>query len=259
MTGTPIERIKAFLRATEERTCDETVPTPHGVALRTPSLALVWQLNAIHVDDAAADAAVLAAEADEVQADLSHRKLVVHDEECGARLADWFGAQGWNVFRLLVMVRARPPDRPPAPGVGAEVSRRRGAAVLAAFRREQPFGWQERAVAQLAAMDERYQRVAGGRDFAAPASEPACACRLYTNGELAQIDEVGTVAAERGRGYARATVLAAADAAAAEGRDPVFLLTDASDWPQHLYRRLGFDVIGAVYEFLKVPLGRARP
>jgi hypothetical protein len=50
-------------------------------------------------------------------------------------------------------------------------------------------------------------------------------------------------------------VLAAADAAAADGHDLVFLLTDGNDWPQHLYRRLGFDEAGAVYEFLKLPLG----
>jgi hypothetical protein len=49
-------------------------------------------------------------------------------------------------------------------------------------------------------------------------------------------------------------VVAAADAAAAEGCDSVFMVTDASDWPQALYRSLGFDEIGATYEFLKVPI-----
>jgi len=36
-------------------------------------------------------------------------------------------------------------------------------------------------------------------------------------------------------------------------------LTDASDWPHRWYRTLGFSEIGSVYEFLKLPLGRARP
>jgi predicted GNAT family acetyltransferase len=101
--------------------------------------------------------------------------------------------------------------------------------------------------------------VAAGRDFAAPPDDPAAACRLYNDGSLAQVDEVGTLEARRGRGHARAAVLAAADAAAAEGRDPIFLLTDAGDWPQELYGRLGFDKIGSVYEFLKLPLAGARP
>ena len=43
-----------------------------------------------------------------------------------------------------------------------------------------------------------------------------------------------------------------------EGCDPVFLLTDAADWPQKLYGRLGFSPIGQLYEFLKLPLGTGR-
>jgi ribosomal protein S18 acetylase RimI-like enzyme len=63
---------------------------------------------------------------------------------------------------------------------------------------------------------------------------------------------VGTLQARRRRGHARAAVAAAADTAAAEGAEQVFMVTDAADWPQELYRSLGFDEIGATYEFLKV-------
>jgi ribosomal protein S18 acetylase RimI-like enzyme len=129
-----------------------------------------------------------------------------------------------------------------------------GAAALAAFRREQPFGWQDEAIRQLAEMDARYDRVVAARDFASPPDDPACACRLYAHDGLGQVDEVGTVQARRRRGHARAAVAAAADAAAAGGCDGVFLVTDAADWPQDLYRRLGFDEIGATYEFLKIPI-----
>jgi hypothetical protein len=30
------------------------------------------------------------------------------------------------------------------------------------------------------------------------------------------------------------------------------MVTDAADWPQELYRSLGFDEIGSTYEFLKI-------
>jgi ribosomal protein S18 acetylase RimI-like enzyme len=253
-----IERIHEFMRRTEEGVCDELVPTAHGVAMVTPSLPLVWQVNAIRVEDPEASAEQLSADADAVQARYGHRKLVVHDEELGARLAPTLAAGGWNVFRVLVMLRRRPPDRPLEPGAGGEVSRDVGAATLAAFRREQPFGWQDEAVRQLAAMDERYGRVVGARDFAAPPDDPACACRLYVHDGIGQVDEVGTLEARRGRGHARAAVAAAADAATAAGCEHVFMVTDAADWPQELYRRLGFDEIGATYEFLKVPVS-SRP
>jgi GNAT superfamily N-acetyltransferase len=225
----------------------------------TPSLPLVWQLNALRVEDGDATADELEAEAERMLADFGHRKLVVPDESLGARIAPSLAARGWNVYRLLVMVRRRPPDRLPEPGAGGEVHRSAGAAVLSAFRREQPFGSQEEAVRQLAEMDDRFTRAAGGRYFAAPPREPASACRLYSDDRVAQIDEVGTLESGRNRGLARAAVLAAADSATVAGHDLVFLLTDASDWPQRLYRRLGFDAIGSVYELLKLPLGSARP
>jgi GNAT superfamily N-acetyltransferase len=254
-----LERIRRFLRQAEDAVCDELRPAPHGTAMLTPSLPLVWQLNALRVEDATATPDDVEAEVEGLLAGFGHRKLVVPQEEVGARIAASLAARGWNVYRLLVMVRRRPPDRLPQPGAGAEVHRSTGAAVLSAFRREQPFGSQEEAVRQLAEMDDRFTRAAGGRYFAAPPQEPASACRLYSDGEVAQIDEVGTLERGRNRGLARAAVLAAADAAASAGHDLVFLLTDASDWPQRLYRRLGFDVIGSVYELLKLPLGSARP
>jgi ribosomal protein S18 acetylase RimI-like enzyme len=249
-----IERIHAFMRRAEEGVCDEVVRTAHGTAMVTPSLPLVWQVNAIRVEDADAGVDELAAEADEIQGCFGHRKLVMHDERLGARLAPQLAAAGWNVFRVLIMVRRRAPDRPPEPGAASEVSRDLGAATLAAFRREQPFGWQDEAVRQLAEMDERYTLVLGARDFAAPPDDPACACRLYTHDGLGQVDEVGTLEARRRRGHARAAVAAAADAAAADGCERVFMVTDAADWPQELYRSLGFDEIGCTYEFLKLPI-----
>jgi GNAT superfamily N-acetyltransferase len=249
-------RILSFLRRTEEAVCDEVVPTAHGAAMLTPSLPLVWQLNAIHVDDPDADAEALVREADEIQHPLAHRKLVVHDRALGERLAPLLDGAGWNVFRLLVMVQRRRPEPAGHAAAGAEVARATGAAALAAFRREQPFGWQTAAVRQLGAMDERYGEVLDARDFASPPHDPACACRLYMDAELAQVDEVGTVEARRGRGHASAAVRAASAYATAAGRAPVFLLTDANDWPQRMYRRLGFDEIGVVHEFLKIPLGR---
>ena len=253
-----IERIHAFMRRAEEGVCDEVVRTAHGTAMLTPSLPLVWQVNAIRVEDSQATVAQLTAEADQVQAAFGHRKLVMHDERLGERLAPELAKAGWNVFRILIMLRRRPADRPEDPGAGAEVSRDVGAAALAAFRREQPFGWQDEAVRQLAEMDDRYTVVVAARDFASPPDEPACACRLYMHDGLAQVDEVGTLEARRGRGHARAAVAAAADAASSNGCEQVFMVTDAADWPKELYRRLGFDEIGATYEFLKLPIS-SRP
>ena len=254
-----LERIVSYLRRTEEAIVDEVRPMGNVTALLTPSLPLVWQLNAVRIEDSAAGARQLIAAAEDALGHAAHRKLVVHDQELGMHLAPTLSREGWNVYRLLVMVRDHAPERNVPPDAGAEVDRDSGARALAAFRREQPFGWQEEAVQQLMAMDERYGRALRARDFAAPPDAPAAACRLYTAEGLGQVDEVGTLERRRGRGHASAAVLAAVDTAAAEGCDPIFLLTDAADWPQHFYRRLGFSPIGQLYEFLKLPLGGGRP
>ena len=236
-----LRRILDYLDRIEEAVVDEVRPVRPGVALLTPTLPLVWQLNALRVED------TTAGPADPLVSAL------------GRRLIRPLTTTGWNVFRLLVMVRDRPAERRMAEKSGAEVDRRSGAAGLAAFRREQPFGWQEEAVNQLAAMDERFDRAAAARDFGSPVNDPACVCRLYSAHGVGQVDEVGTVEARRGRGHASAAVLAAVDAAVGEGCDPIFLMTDAADWPQHWYRTLGFTEIGSVYEFLKLPAGSTRP
>ena len=253
-----IERIHQYFRHAEEGVCDEVARTAHGTALLTPSLPRGGQVHAIRVEDPGASAKELAAAAAAGPAAFGHRKLVIHDERLGARLAPAFERAGWNVFRVLIMLRRRAPDRPLDPGAGGEGSREAGGAARAAVRREQPFGWQDEAVHQLAEMDARYGRVLSARDFAAPPGDPACACRLYTHDGLGQVDEVGTVEARRRQGHARAAVAAAADAATAAGCDQVFMVTDSADWPQHLYRSLGFDEIGATYEFLKLPVS-SRP
>lgn len=249
-----IDRILAHLRKMDEAVVDEVRPLRHCTALLTPELPLVWQLNSLRIDDATAGPEALVGEADRALAEYGHRKLVTHDPGLGKRLSGPLTAAGWNAFRLLVMVRDGALGRAVPASPGAEIDRAAGAAGLAAFRREQPFGWQEAAVEQLAGMDDRYTEAAGARDFAAPPGDPACVCRLYSSDGVGQVDEVGTIEARRGRGHGSAAVLAAVAAAESEGLDPIFLLTDANDWPRRWYGTLGFSAIASVYEFLKLPV-----
>ena len=85
-----IERIHRFFRYAEEGVCDEVAKTAHGTALVTPSLPLVWQVNAIRVEDPDATAQSSWREADEVQAAFGHRKASCMTSTLGARLAPGF-------------------------------------------------------------------------------------------------------------------------------------------------------------------------
>ena len=68
----------------------------------------------------------------------------------------------------------------------------------------------------------------------------AAIAMLYSDGVVAQVEDVYTVPEERRRGYARALVTKATEVARAAGHELVFIVADADDWPQRLYRRIGF-------------------
>ena len=72
-------------------------------------------------------------------------------------------------------------------------------------------------------------------------------CELYSRGKTAQIDAVVTDPPHRGCGYATAIIATAAAHAKEHGCSLIFLRTDADEWPQHLYRRIGFSDIGRTY------------
>ncbi|HTT95177.1 MAG TPA: GNAT family N-acetyltransferase [Solirubrobacterales bacterium] len=103
----------------------------------------------------------------------------------------------------------------------------------------------EATVAQLYELDRRYGEAGGDRWFTAPAEgEPLSCCRLLTDGRIGQVEDVGTRADARERGYAKAVVLAAVAAAQADGNAPIFLTAEAADWPQLMYANLGFETVG---------------
>jgi ribosomal protein S18 acetylase RimI-like enzyme len=81
---------------------------------------------------------------------------------------------------------------------------------------------------------------------------PASHAFLYRDrldGSVAQGEDVATLPEHRGRGHARAVVTAAMLAAA--DAELVFLVASASDWPQHLYRKVGFEAVGTEDRFFK--------
>jgi len=255
-------RSLAFLETQKRLVADRSEAVDGGIAVVTESLPRVWDLNLLVADpDADADARRLADEADRVYGDagLGFRKVVVRDEAVGEELAPGFATLGWTVESSAVMVH---PGGQPRPGAARadEVPPATAAAVMAAFRRERPFGRDDSVLAELAEADARYTERLGARDFAAPAGGPyGASCRLYEHGGTAEIDEVGALLEHRARGLAGGVVRAALEAARRAEHDTVFLLADREDWPREWYGRLGFEEVGVVFEFLRFPAGSRPP
>jgi ribosomal protein S18 acetylase RimI-like enzyme len=120
--------------------------------------------------------------------------------------------------------------------------------------RSAPFGQDDEVVRQLVdnkrvVMEAIETRFFAGRVDGALVSY----CDLYSDGQTGQIEAVMTLEPYRNRGLARATVSRALEASREAGNDLTFLLAHRDDWPQELYRKLGFDEVGFIYDFVRAP------
>lgn len=230
-------------------------PFAYGTAMFDERLPRRWDSNYLLVErlPSTVGAAELAVEAERLQceAGLIHRKLELRDEAAGRRLEPEFRELGWTVNRHVVMALHREPDRPSGETLVEEVD----AEALRESRAEQlrTYEWAAdgEVLAQLHEAKALFAARVETRFFAVVEDGRAVSWTdLYLAGETAQIEDVGTLERHRSRGYSRAVVLHAAAEARRTGADLVFLVADDEDWPKELYRRLGFDELGLVYEFL---------
>jgi RimJ/RimL family protein N-acetyltransferase len=84
------------------------------------------------------------------------------------------------------------------------------------------------------------------------AGEVAAYCELRSDGRTAQIEDVNTLPAFRGRGLGRAVVQRALDEALGTN-EVVFIEALADDWPKELYARMGFEMLTERHLFLRPP------
>ncbi|MDQ4082234.1 MAG: GNAT family N-acetyltransferase, partial [Actinomycetota bacterium] len=240
-----------------DRAADSVVPTPFGRVVSTPSLPLAWDLNVLRVEQAnGTTARDLAQEADRLQgaAGLRHRRITVLDDAVGDALADDFRSLGWRADRFLYMARRRPAEKTADLSLVSEVEWEALRGIRAAIIREEPWGKGDDVVRDLLEGGARFARAGRARHFAVVADgEVVSAADLYTDGEVAQVEDVATLASHRGHGYATAVVLRAVEEALRTGHELVFLVAADDDWPKELYARLGFDPVGRKHAFLKPP------
>jgi GNAT superfamily N-acetyltransferase len=258
---TDLQRAVAFEEALRDRCAERIVPFEWGTAVFNESLPRVWDLNVLRVDrPGGATAEALSAEADRLQgrAGLLHRRVSIVGEAAGAELAPGFHALGWTVNRFLYMAHSRPAARPADLGLVREVDRAAVEPLRKEVIREQPWGRDPQVVRQMVAAGRLVAAAGNARHFAVVVDGVVASCAdLYSDGKTGQVEDVATLAAHRGRGYATAVVLRALEESVRGGHTLIFLVADDEDWPKELYARLGFDPLGRRYVFLKPPATRA--
>lgn len=231
----------------------QNVQSPFGVGVLEPLLPRRHDSNYLLVEQVpiGVGGKELAAEADRILggAGLAHRAVFTFDEALGRELEPDFQALGWNTRRHIWMAQLREPDRAADLSVVKEV---REAELRPGRTRETlafPWGTEEVAEQLLDAKVLIAER-ATTRFFGVPVDgEIVSWADLYLAHGIGQVEDVATRKEHRGKGYATAVVLKAAEEARTAGADLVFLVADEDDWPKELYGRLGFDTVGRLTKF----------
>jgi ribosomal protein S18 acetylase RimI-like enzyme len=226
-----------------------------GTALFDDTLRRVYDANLVRFergfDELTGDS--VEAAADELQASLRHRKVVIPDERAGARIAEELKGRGWRYYTLVTMAYRGGGNALPVSGDRA-VEEVDPTTLRSARERALEDGRRDaEARRQIVAFTELMAASAPTRLFAARADrdEIASFCALFQRDHAGQIDEVTTVDQYRRRGLAAAVVGAAVRASLDAGDELTFLVADEGDWPKEWYARLGFEPIGRRYELLR--------
>jgi ribosomal protein S18 acetylase RimI-like enzyme len=248
-----LARTWSFESSMQDRFAKATRDFEYGTALFNDELRRVYDTNFVRFERGFDELTgpVVEAAADELQASLRHRKVVIPDEGAGARVAEDLKGRGWRHYTLVTMVFRGARELGRAARHAEQVDSR---AVRGAREQALDDGRRDsEATRQIVAFTELMASLAPTRLFAAFGDgEVGSFCALFQEDGLGQIDEVTTVERYRRRGLGTAVVGAALRASLADGDDLTFLVADEGDWPKEWYARLGFEPIGRRYELLRV-------
>jgi len=222
----------------------ELLDEPSGaVAASTPSLPHVYELNLVLAPVGAGAQRAAAACA----------RLALPKVRLDGAAADLDFPRGWSVDREVLMVRRRA-SGPHADGAAVrELSLEQLAPSEHEFLRSSPAARDPEVRRQLVDQHARWDAAAPDvrRFGVVEAGRVVAWCRVYDDGTLAEIDAVGVLPAERGRGLGR-TLMEGVLGRIPDGRT-VFLVADVDDWPRRWYERLGFEGIAELVGATRAP------
>ena len=243
------DRIDAFRRQIQDGAAERRLALPFGTGLFCDSLPDVYDLNYVRAETAAAPGEI-SEEVDRAMEAFFHRKVTFEEDE--SETATELAVAGWEAATHLVMALRREPDRRVPAEAVREVRFAEIEPLRTALISSEPWG-SARIAASLNQGRQRIARAVPLRYFGVfDGDQVAGYCELREAGGVAQIEDVNTVPAARGRGLGRALVQAVADEARA-GNDIVFLEALADDWPRLLYAKVGFDVVATRHLLLRRP------
>jgi GNAT superfamily N-acetyltransferase len=253
-------RALAFERDTLALVVDEVRRIDQGWVIRAPSLPEVWVFNNVWLDTVVGyfEAVELCRR---YLPDSGFDQLFIEDYGAGERLADSFRRDGWEVDVDVRSVLTGRPDRRVETEAVIEADEEQALDLMARWMREdETIHLTEAGARQLREGNRLTWRARGARRLGIcdQAGRLVALTLLYSDGRIAQVEDVYTVPEARGRGYARMLVTRAIDLALQAGHELTFIVADDHDWPKQLYRKLGFEPVGRSWLFHRDHPARSR-
>jgi len=240
---------REWYRGIHAEFCDVQEPWAHGTVVRATSWPDYYDLNTIRVEeDPGMSADELAAFADDVQGDLSHRRMDFEGAETAEPLRRRFEELGWIVERLVWMRHETAP--PPRPDIEVEeVPYGETYDLRVNWLREDFPDHDMRAFLDQAreAAERRNAQVLVVREAGAPIGY----AQLEHHDGSAEIAHVYVHPEHRGRGLGTAITCAAIHAAA--GARDLWIVADDEGRAKELYERLGFVPQWTAIEATRLP------
>ncbi|HEY8625645.1 MAG TPA: GNAT family N-acetyltransferase [Solirubrobacteraceae bacterium] len=239
------------------RGAQRSTPVPGGIAIFREDLPTINFLNAVLLDaplDPRVGVAELAALAQSCHPHARDRYLVLDDAEAAERLSPGLTRAGWVQRRTLFMAwrGEQPALDPRAEQVSDGVLRalQRRVYEETEFPATAPEGLPAALVEAQIALRSGTSSLCFGAGEGGLQSMSTLFLDEDDDGPIAMVEEVATLGEYRERGLARAVVSAAIDGALRAGAGRIVIPTDAEDWPQLLYAKLGFEPLGSSVSFM---------
>lgn len=242
------------------RGATETITIPEGCVVLNRDLPDVYFLNEVVLDAPLPtdfDAEALIALAERWLDGLGHRFVRVDDQQAGERVAPALTQAGWDRSPTVMMAVAGAPQAAVEDPRAREISGAEHEALLLATFAEIDYGVDASPGLDRRLVDAQLATLAVGGSLRFGAGVDGglqATCQLYLDADvggipMAMVETVGTLAAYRGRGLAKAVVSRAMLAAADWGAELIMVPADADDWPQIIYSGLGFEPVGVQIVF----------
>lgn len=216
-----------------------TASSPGGITVRHAAYPAAHDHNAA-LAWLPVDPGELLAATDTGLAGLDHHRIEAIGADAVADLSDPLAAAGYAREDEIVMVAASEPDADRRPGAVEEMTLRERIAVGVAEGAARQPTWAPAVHQQLGHRIATAVAAAQCRFLAVRVDGQVVAhADVFERRGVAQVEEIVTSPLHQGRGYASALVIEALHTA-----PTMFLVADARDWPQQLYRRLGFRPAG---------------